>query len=38
MAAEFKDKTVPQMFPVIQKHVKDGHVVGSGGVSFYCRV
>ncbi|XP_065898853.1 glutathione S-transferase 1-like [Dysidea avara] len=31
MAAEFKDKTVPQMFPVIQKHVKDGHVVGSGG-------
>ncbi|XP_065898854.1 glutathione S-transferase 1-like [Dysidea avara] len=31
LAAEFKEKTVPQMFPVLQKHVKDGHFIGSGG-------
>jgi len=32
LAAEFKEKTVPQMFPVLQKHVKDGHFIGSDGV------
>ncbi|XP_065898852.1 glutathione S-transferase 1-like [Dysidea avara] len=31
LAAEFKEKTVPQMFPVLQKHVKDGHFIGSNG-------
>ena len=35
LASEFKEKTVPQMFPVLQKHVKDGHVIGSDGVSCF---
>ena len=36
LAAEFKEKTVPQMFPVLQKHVKDGHFIGSNGVSNFA--
>jgi len=35
LAAEFKEKTIPLMFPVLQKHVKDGHVIGSDGVSCF---
>jgi len=27
--AEFKEKTVPQMFGVLQKNVKNGHFIGS---------
>ena len=38
LAAEFKEKTVPQMFPVLQKHVKDGRFIGSGGVSNFAAV
>ena len=33
MEKEFKEKTVPNMFGVIQKHIKDGHFIGSDGVS-----
>ena len=32
LVAEFKEKTVPNMFGVIQKHIKDGHFIGSDGV------
>jgi len=34
--AEFKEKTIPEMFGVLQKHVKDGHFIGSNGVSSVC--
>jgi len=27
--AEFKEKTIPQMFGVLQKNVKNGHFIGS---------
>ena len=33
LAAEFKEKTIPNMFGVLQKHIKDGHFLGSDGVS-----
>ena len=29
MAAEFKEKTGPDMLNVLQKHVKNGHFIGS---------
>ena len=29
---EFKEKTVPNMFGILQKHIKDGHFIGSDGV------
>lgn len=32
LTTEFKEKTVPDMFGVIQKHIKDGHFIGSDGV------
>ncbi|XP_065900351.1 hematopoietic prostaglandin D synthase-like [Dysidea avara] len=32
--AEFKEKTVPQMFGVLQKHVKNGHFIGSEKLSW----
>jgi len=34
--AEFKENTIPKMLGVLQKHVKDGHFIGSDGVSSVC--
>jgi len=34
MAAEFKEKTGPDMLNVLQKHVKNGHFIGSEKLSW----
>ena len=38
MVAEFKEKTGPDMLKVLQKNVKNGHVIGSEVSIIQCAI